>query len=81
MVTQLQQTISENQAALVEESQKVTKLQMEIDARDSEIEYLKNKVSFQGVDTASVHSSNDLETEDSMHGNGLLAIDHNLSLS
>ena len=55
--------LNEMQATTYEEGQKVRQLQMEIDAKDSEIEQLKQKVALNSSDTASVHSGNDLDDE------------------
>lgn len=65
---QLQQQHSELQAMLNEEIQKSKSLQMELDAKESEIEYLTQKVTLNGVDTSSIHSGNELELDDSLLG-------------
>lgn len=65
----MQRDLAELQAVLSEESQKVQKLQLELDAKESENEYLLQKLSLQGAETASVSSNNDLDMDDSLHGN------------
>lgn len=56
MVEKYQRDLSETQAALYEEEQSRNKLKMELDAKDSEIELLQQKLSIQNLDTASIHS-------------------------
>ncbi|XP_069126945.1 rho-associated protein kinase 2-like isoform X3 [Argopecten irradians] len=58
MIEKYSRDLSETQAALYEEGQQRSKLQMELDAKDSEIELLRQKLTFQNVDSASVHSGN-----------------------
>lgn len=74
-VNRLQQNLAELQAVLNDEAQKVQKLQMELDAKESENEHLMHKLSLQGAETASVSSNNDLDLDDSLHGKAML---HNL---
>lgn len=62
MVEKYQREVSEAQAALYEEGQNRTRLQMELDAKESEIEALVQKVALSNSDTASLHSANDAET-------------------
>ena len=71
---QLQRDLAELQVALSDETQKVVRLQMELDAKESEAEHLLQKLQLQGTDTASVSSNNDLELDDSMHGEGVLLV-------
>ena len=61
MVEKFNRELSETQAALYEEGQNRLRLQMELDARESEIEQLKQKVMLQNSDTASINSGPDLE--------------------
>ncbi|XP_021378101.1 rho-associated protein kinase 2-like isoform X1 [Mizuhopecten yessoensis] len=58
MIEKYSRDLSETQAALYEEGQQRSKLQMELDAKDSEIELLRQKLTFLNVDSASVHSGN-----------------------
>lgn len=58
MIEKYSRDLSETQAALYEEGQQRSKLQMELDAKDSEIELLRQKVTFLNADTLSVHSGN-----------------------
>lgn len=44
------------------------KLQMEMDAKESEIEQLMQRLALNNSDTASVHSGNDLDADDSVLG-------------
>lgn len=70
MVEKYQRDLSETQAALYEEGQSRNKLQMELDAKDSEIELLQQKLSVMNIDTASIHSGS-LEDGDSLHNSSL----------
>ena len=65
---QLQQQHSELQALLNEETQKVKSLQLELDARESEIEHLVQKMALNGTDTSSIHSGNETELDDTVLG-------------
>jgi len=65
---QLQQQQNDLQALLIEETQKVRTLQMEVAAKESELEYLAQKMALNGVDTSSIHSGNELELDDSLLG-------------
>ena len=58
MVEKYQRDLSDTQAALFEEQQYKGKLQMELDAKDSEIEQLQQKLSFANVDNTSINSGN-----------------------
>nr|XP_022315785.1 rho-associated protein kinase 1-like isoform X1 [Crassostrea virginica]XP_022315786.1 rho-associated protein kinase 1-like isoform X1 [Crassostrea virginica] len=62
MVEKLQRDLSETQAALFEEGQQKGKLQMELDAKESEIEQLRQKLAV--IDNVSINSSH-LEDGDS----------------
>ena len=73
MVEKFQRDLSETQAALYEEGQTRNKIQMELDAKDSEIELLQQKLSVANLDTASVHSGS-LEDGD-------MSLIHNTSIS
>ena len=66
MVEKFQRELSETHAALYEEGQNRLRLQMELDARESEIEQLKQKVMLQNSDTASI-SSGAADGESSLH--------------
>jgi predicted RNase H-like nuclease (RuvC/YqgF family) len=64
MVAKYTKDINDLQALVYEEGQKSTRLQMEIAAKDSEMEQLKQKVALNSSDTASVSSTgNDLDDE------------------
>jgi len=65
---QAQQQQSDLQALLNEEAQKVKSLQLELAAKESEMEYLSQKMALNGGDSSSIHSSNELELDDSLHG-------------
>ncbi|KAK6188435.1 hypothetical protein SNE40_004608 [Patella caerulea] len=58
MAEKLQSQFLETQQIVYEESQSRQKLQMEIDAKDAELEQLRQKLSFNNSDTASVNSGN-----------------------
>ena len=73
MVEKFQRDLSETQAALYEEGQTRNKLQMELDAKDSEIELLQQKLTVTNFDTASLHSGS-LEDGD-------MSLTHNTSIS
>lgn len=60
-LAKLQHDILEAQAALYEEGQRAQRLQMELDAKESEIEQLQQKVLLHGSDSTSVHSDTDPE--------------------
>jgi septal ring factor EnvC (AmiA/AmiB activator) len=70
MVEKYQRDLSETQAALYEEGQSRNKLQMELDAKDSEIELLQQKLSTTNLDTASIHSGS-LEDDVSLHNSSI----------
>jgi len=59
---------SELQALLNEETQRSTSLQLELDAKQSEIEHLRQKVALNAVDTSSVHSGNEPDLDDTVIG-------------
>ena len=63
MVEKFQRDMSDLQASLYEENQQRIRFKMELDAKDSEIEQLRQKVSLQNSDTVSVHSAGDQDTE------------------
>jgi len=65
---QVQQQQSDLQALLNEETQKVKSLQMELAAKESEIEYLSQKMALSGGDSSSIHSGNEVELDDSLLG-------------
>ena len=67
MVLKFQRELTESQAALYEEGQNRTRLQMELDAKDSENEQLQARI--QNSDTASVNSSGHEMEEDGVLGN------------
>ncbi|XP_052774970.1 rho-associated protein kinase 1-like isoform X1 [Mya arenaria] len=71
MVEKFQHDLSETQAALYEEGQTRNKLQMELDAKDSEIELLQQKLSFSSLDTASIHSGSLEDGDVSLHNSSL----------
>nr|KAG5694204.1 hypothetical protein BaRGS_027180 [Batillaria attramentaria] len=56
MVEKMRQDVAEAQQNLYEESLTRQRLQMEMDAKDSEIEQLRQKLTFANVDNASVNS-------------------------
>ncbi|KAK3090086.1 hypothetical protein FSP39_009049 [Pinctada imbricata] len=58
MVEKYQRDLSDTQAALYEEQQSKGKLQMELDAKDSEIEQLQQKLSIANLDNTSINSGN-----------------------
>ena len=72
MVEKYQRDLSETQAALYEEGQTRSKLQMELDSKDSEIELLQQKLSVLNLDTASIHSGS-LEDNDSLLHNSSIS--------
>lgn len=61
MVNKHTRELSDLKASLTEESDARTRLQLELDARESEIEQLKQKLV--ASDTISVSSGNDLDTD------------------
>lgn len=61
MAEKLQRDLNESQAALYEESQKATRLQMELDAHESEVEQLQGKLALYNSDNMSVNSGPDLD--------------------
>lgn len=69
-LAKLQHDLLEAQAALYEEGQRAQRLQMELDAKESEIEQLQQKVLLHGSDSTSVHSDTDPEgtTEGRLEG-------------
>lgn len=69
-VTRLQRDLAELNAMSYDDAQKVQKLLLELDAKESENEYLQHKLSSlqQGAETASVSSNNDLDMDESLHG-------------
>ncbi len=69
MVLKFQREMTELQAALYEEGQNRTRLQMELDAKDSENEQLQARMALQNSDTASVNSSGQDAEDDGMLGN------------
>ncbi|XP_067678854.1 rho-associated protein kinase 2-like [Haliotis asinina] len=78
MVAKMQRDISDSQQIVYEESQLRQKLAMEMDAKDSEIEMLRQKLSVANMDAASVNSGSMEETvseenQDS-HMEGWLAV-------
>ena len=64
MVQKFQRDLSETQAALYDEGQNRLRLQMEFDAKESEIEQLMSKLALQNSDTASVSSGADMDNEE-----------------
>ncbi|RUS78321.1 hypothetical protein EGW08_013925, partial [Elysia chlorotica] len=58
MVEKMQRDVLEAQQSVYEESQARQRLQMEMDAKDSELEQLRQKLAFTNSDTASVNSGN-----------------------
>ena len=65
---QVQQQHSDLQALLNEETQKVKNLQLELDAKESEIEHLAQKMAFNGGDASLIHSGNELDLDDTELG-------------
>ena len=57
MVEKHARDLSETQAALYDEGQQKARLQMELDSKDSEIEQLRQKLTYVNIDTASMNSS------------------------
>ena len=70
MVLKFQRELTDSQAALYEEGQNRTRLQMELDAKDSENEQLQARI--QNSDTASVNSSGHEMEEDGVLGISIL---------
>ena len=68
MSAQVQQQQTDLQALLNEETQKVNSLQLQLDAKESEIEHLVRKMALNGADTSSIHSGNELELDDTLLG-------------
>lgn len=69
MAQKYQRESSEAQAALYEEGVRATRLQMELDSKESEVELLIGNMALQNSDTASVNSgSNDLDDDSFMGG-------------
>jgi len=57
ILTQVKHDLSENQAQLYEEGQKTNRLQMELASKDSEIELLFQKITYNtSTDSTSVNS-------------------------
>lgn len=73
MIDKYQRDLSETQGALFEEGQQRSRLQMELDAKDSEIEQLRQKLLVMNVDSASVSSGNMDELEIQT---GIISIDN-----
>ena len=65
---EVQQQQSDLQAQLNEETQRVKSLQMELAAKESEIEYLAQKMAFNSGDSSSLHSGNEVEVDDVLFG-------------
>ena len=65
---QVQQQQSDLQALLNEETQRVKSLQLELDAKESEIEHLKQKMALGAADSSSIHSGNDMDLDDTLLG-------------
>lgn len=57
MVEKHARDLSETQAALYDEGQQKARLQMELDSKDSEIEQLRQKLTYVNIDAASMNSS------------------------
>lgn len=72
MVEKFQRDLSDLQASLYEENQHRIRIKMELDAKDSEIEQLRQKVSLQNSDTVSVHSAGDQDSENDNLGQSRL---------
>jgi len=81
MSMQLQLNLNELQQALENETQKVLRLQMELDAKESETEHLLSKLTLQGMETASVSSNNELDLDESFHGKLLRSFTDKCQLS
>ncbi|XP_041359873.1 rho-associated protein kinase 2-like [Gigantopelta aegis] len=66
MVAKMQREIAEFQQSVYEEGQARQKLQLELDAKDSEIEQLRMKLNYANIDSVSVNSGNldDTTTEE-----------------
>ena len=79
MVLKFQREMTELQAALYEEGQNRTRLQMELDAKDSENEQLQARMALQNVDTASVNSSGHEMEEDGVLGISIFNITRNVA--
>ncbi|XP_052256843.1 rho-associated protein kinase 2-like [Dreissena polymorpha] len=78
VMEKFQRDLSESQAALYEEGQSRTKLQMELDAKDSEIELLQQKLNVVNLDSASVHSGSMEDGDNSMHNSSLSSPDNHM---
>jgi hypothetical protein len=57
--------LSETQAALYEEGQQKARFQMELDAKDCDIEQLRQKLACVNIDTASLNNSSLEDSENS----------------
>ena len=74
MVEKMQRDVAEAQQNVYEESLARQRLQMEMDAKDSEIEQLRQKLSLFNVDATSAHSTGSLEesvVEEPTSGEGM----------
>ena len=65
MVEKHGRDLSETQAALYEEGQQKARFQMELDAKDSDIEQLRQKLACVNIDTASLNNSSLEDSESS----------------
>ncbi|ESO94492.1 hypothetical protein LOTGIDRAFT_215457 [Lottia gigantea] len=77
MSEKLQREILEGQQTVYEETLSRQKLQMEIDAKDAELEQLRQKLAFNNSDTASVNSGSNLDetiVENTDHMEGWLGV-------
>ena len=70
MSSKYHRELNDTQAMLAEESQRATRLQLELDSKDSEVESLTLRLNMASSDTASVSSGNDpsLDADDPMMG-------------
>ncbi|GFR98507.1 rho-associated protein kinase [Elysia marginata] len=75
MVEKMQRDVLEAQQSVYEESQARQRLQMEMDAKDSELEQLRQKLAFTNSDTASVNSGNMDESSISVTDDSLVVSD------
>lgn len=70
MVEKMQRDVAEAQQNIYEEAMIRQRLQMEMDAKDSEIEQLRQKLTYANVDAASINSGgpDDSVVEDANSG-------------
>ena len=65
MVEKHGRDLSETQAALYDEGQQKARLQMELDSKESDVEQLRQKLSYVNIDSTSLNSSSLEDNESS----------------